>query len=395
MAQRGAAYVTKGANTLKLQEFQSKRVFAQYGVPIPPGEVATTPAEARAIAERLGGPVVVKSQVLVGGRGKAGGIKLAKTPAEAAEVAGHLLGMQIKGLKVKKVLVDAAADIRTELYLGAVLDRARRRVVVMASSEGGVDIEEVAARSPEKIIRIAVDPCLGLQDYQTRALALGIGLAHEQWGQFAQICRGLYQAFLGSDASLAEINPLVVQGEGSLLAVDGKMVLDDSALYRHPDLAAMRDADEETPEEREARLHGLSYVQLDGHIGCMVNGAGLAMATMDITKFYGGAPANFLDIGGGAKADKVAVALRIILSDPNVKAVLLNIFGGITRCDEVARGILEALNEVPTSVPMVVRLVGTNDAEGRAILQEANMLTAETLMEAAQKAVAAAQHPAD
>ncbi|PKO21675.1 MAG: ADP-forming succinate--CoA ligase subunit beta [Chloroflexi bacterium HGW-Chloroflexi-1] len=376
---------------MKLQEFQSKRIFAQYGVPIPDGDVATTPAEARAIAERLGGGVVVKSQVLVGGRGKAGGIRLAKSPAEAETLAGRILGMDIKGLTVKKVLVDAAADLHKELYLGVVLDRGRRRVVMMVSSEGGVDIEEVAARMPEKIIQVAVDPCIGLKEYQTRDLAMGIGLSREQWAQFAVICRGLYEALMESDASLAEINPLVVQGDGTLLAVDGKMVLDDSALYRHPDLAAMRDEDEETPEERTARLHGLSYVKLDGQIGCMVNGAGLAMATMDITKFYGGAPANFLDIGGGAKADKVAAALRIILSDPNVKAVLFNIFGGITRCDEVARGILQALGEAPTSVPMVVRLVGTNDIEGRAILKEAKIATADTLMEAAQMAVVAAR----
>jgi succinyl-CoA synthetase beta subunit len=376
---------------LKLQEYQSKRVFAQYGVPVPEGDIAVTPAEVKAIAERLGGTVVIKSQVLVGGRGKAGGIKLAKSPAEAEQVADRILGMEIKGLPVRKVLVDPAADIRKELYLGMVLDRGRRRVAVMASSEGGVDIEEVAASTPEKVIRLTIDPCLGLREYQARELATGIGLPREQMAGFARICRGLYDAFMGSDADLAEINPLVIQGDGSLLAVDGKMVLDDSGLYRHPDLAAMRDADEETAEERQARLAGLSYVKLDGEIGCMVNGAGLAMATMDIIKFYGGAPANFLDVGGGAKADKVAAALRIILSDPNVKAVLFNIFGGITRCDEVARGILQALSEVPTGVPMVVRLVGTNDVEGRAILREARMATAETLMEAAQLAVTAAR----
>jgi succinyl-CoA synthetase beta subunit len=376
---------------LKLQEFQAKRVFGQFGVPVPRGEVASTAAEARAAAERFPGPVVVKAQVLVGGRGKAGGIKLAKTPEQAEEQAAAILGMEIKGIKVRKVLVDPAADIRSETYLGMILDRARRRVVVMASSEGGVDIEEVAARSPEKIVQVVIDPCLGLKEYQARELAVGIGLPREQMGQFAQICQSLYAAFTGSDADLAEINPLVVQGDGSLLAVDGKMVLDDSGLYRHPELAEMRDEDEETPEERRARQYGLSYVKLDGQIGCMVNGAGLAMATMDIIKFYGGSPANFLDVGGGAKADKVAAALRIILSDTNVKAVLFNIFGGITRCDEVARGILQALAEVPTSVPMVVRLVGTNDVEGRSILREARMNTAETLMEAAQLAVAEAQ----
>ena len=376
---------------MKLQEYQAKRIFGQYGVPVPQGEVATTPAEARAVAERLGGTVVVKSQVLVGGRGKAGGIKLARTPAEAEEVAGRILGMDIKGLTVKKVLIDPAADIRSELYLGMVVDRARRRTVMMASSEGGIDIEEVAAHTPEKIVQAAIDPCLGMKDYQARDVAMGIGLPREQLAAFSHVAQALYNAFIGSDASLAEINPLVLQGDGSLLAVDGKMVLDDNALFRHSDLAAMRDEDEETSEERRARIGGLSYVKLDGQIGCMVNGAGLAMATMDIIKHYGGSPANFLDIGGGAKADKVAAALGIILSDPNVKAVLFNIFGGITRCDEVARGILQALKEVPTRVPMVVRLVGTNDVEGRAILKEANMATAETLAEAAQMAVAAAQ----
>jgi succinyl-CoA synthetase beta subunit len=376
---------------MKLQEFQAKRVFGKFGLPIPRGEVATTASEARAIAERISGPVVVKAQVLVGGRGKAGGIKLARSPEEAEQLASRILDMDIKGFRVKKVLVDPAADIRTEIYLGMILDRDRRRVVVMASSEGGVDIEEVAARTPEKIVQEVVDPCLGLNEYQARELAVGIGLPREQMGQFAHVCQGLYAAFIGCDADLAEINPLVIQGDGSLLAVDGKMVLDDSGLYRHPDLAAMRDEDEETQEEQQARLHGLSYVKLDGQIGCMVNGAGLAMATMDIIKFYGGSPANFLDVGGGAKADKVAAALRIILSDANVRAVLFNIFGGITRCDEVARGILQALVEVPTSVPMVVRLVGTNDVEGRSILREARMGTAETLMEAAQLAVAAAR----
>jgi succinyl-CoA synthetase beta subunit len=353
--------------------------------------VAVTPGEARAIAEELGGAVVVKSQVLVGGRGKAGGIKLGKSPAEAEQVASQILGMDIKGLTVKKVLVDPAAKIEKELYLGMILDRARRRVVVMASGEGGVDIEEVAAKTPEKIVQAAVDPCLGLKEYQTRDLALGIGLPKDLMGSFAQVCQSLYNCFMGSDANLAEINPLAILGDGSLAALDGKMVLDDSALFRHPDLAAMRDEDEETPEERQAREAGLSYVKLDGQIGCMVNGAGLAMATMDIIKFYGGTPANFLDVGGGARADKVAAALGIILSDPNVEAVLFNIFGGITRCDEVARGILQALAEVPTDVPMVVRLVGTNDEEGRAILREADMATAETLMEAAQLAVAAAR----
>jgi len=376
---------------LKLHEYQSKRIFAQYGVAIPQGQVASTPQEAREIARRLGKRVVVKAQVLVGGRGKAGGIKLANTPDEAEAVADRILGMEIKGLRVRKVLVDEAADIREEIYLGLVIDRARRRVVMMASAAGGVDIEEVARETPEKIIQVVIDPFLGLRDYQARELAFGIGLRRDRVGDFTKIAHGLYRAFEACDASLAEINPLAVTGDGALLAVDGKMVIDDNALFRHPDLAEMRDVDEEEPAEAEARRFGLSYVKLDGQIGCMVNGAGLAMATMDITKLYGGEPANFLDIGGGAQADKVAAALRIILHDPNVKAVLFNIFGGITRCDEVARGILTALQEVPTKVPMVARLVGTNEEEGRRILAEAKMITATTLVEAAQKTVAVSQ----
>jgi succinyl-CoA synthetase beta subunit len=376
---------------LKLHEYQSKRIFAEHGVPIPRGDVATTPEAARQMAARLGGRVVVKSQVLVGGRGKAGGIRLADHPDEVERVADQILGMNIKGLTVKKVLVDEAANIGTEIYLGIVIDRAQCRPVMMASAEGGVEIEEVARATPERIVKIAIDPFLGLQPYQGRELAFGIGLPKELVRDFVKIAQGLYQAFLRCDASLAEINPLVITGEGKLLAVDGKMLLDDNALFRHFELAEMRDADEETPEEQEARRHGLSYVKLDGEIGCMVNGAGLAMATMDITKLYGGAPANFLDIGGGAQADRVAAALRIILSDPNVKAVLFNIFGGITRCDEVAKGILAALDEVPTDVPMVARLVGTNEKEGREILANAKLITAETLAQAAEKAVAASR----
>ncbi len=376
---------------MKLHEYQSKRIFEQYGAPIPRGDVASTPQQARQIAARLDMRVVVKSQVLVGGRGKAGGIRLADDPDEAEQVADQILGMKIKDLIVRKVLIEEAADISKEIYLGVVIDRAARRAVMMASAEGGVEIEEVARTTPERIVKVTIHPFLGLQAYQGRELAFGIGLAKEMVRGFVGIAQGLYQAFVESDASLAEINPLVVTGDGQFLAVDGKMLLDDNALFRHFELAEMRDADEETPEEQEARRYGLSYVKLDGEIGCMVNGAGLAMATMDITKLHGGEPANFLDIGGGAQADKVAAALRIILSDPNVKAVLFNIFGGITRCDEVARGILVALREVPTKVPMVARMVGTNEDEGRQILAEAQMMTALTLTDAAQKAVAAAR----
>jgi succinyl-CoA synthetase beta subunit len=376
---------------LNLHEYQSKRIFAKYGIPIPNGEVATNPTEARDIAGRLGGAVVVKSQVLVGGRGKAGGIKVAQTPDEAETHADAILGMDIKGLTVKKVLIDEAADIRTEIYLGAVLDRARQRVVLMASSEGGVEIEEVAAQTPEKIITVPVHPFLGLRDHQARILADGIGLPKEHIRAFINIARGLYKAYVESDASLAEINPLVITGDNKLIAVDGKMSIDDSALFRHAELAEMRDPDEEDASEQEARRHGLSYINLDGQIGCMVNGAGLAMATMDIVKFYGGDPANFLDVGGGAQSDKVAAALNIILSDNRVKAVLINIFGGITRCDEVARGVLEAIDTLDVKVPFVVRLVGTNEEEGRRILAEANLLTATSLADAAQKAVEAAK----
>ncbi len=373
---------------MKLHEYQSKQLFAKYGLPIPQGEIATTPEDARRIARDLGRRVVIKSQVLVGGRGKAGGVKLANTPDEAEVVAGQILGMNIKGLTVRKVLVDEAADIAQEIYLGIVLDRLQRRAVMMASAAGGIDIEEVARETPEKIIRVAIDPFLGLREYQTRQIAYGIGLKREMIKEFNLIAQGLYRCFVDLDASLAEINPLVITGAGVLQALDGKILIDDNALFRHPDLAALRDVDEEAPSETEARQRGLSYIKLDGEIGCMVNGAGLAMATMDMTKLFGGSPANFLDIGGGAQADKVAAALRIILADPHVKAVLFNIFGGITRCDEVARGIVAAMEEVKPHVPMVARLVGTNEEEGRRILAAANMQTASTLAEAAQKAVA-------
>lgn len=376
---------------MKLHEYQSKQIFANYGIPIPKGRVAATATQAKEIAEELGGRAVIKSQVLVGGRGKAGGIRLANNPDQAEELATKILGMEIKGLPVRKVLVDEAADIKHEIYLGVTNDRAARKPVIMASSAGGVDIEEVARETPEKIIRVHVDPLLGLRDYQSRDLAAGIDLPRDHWRVFGKICTGLWKAYLATDASLAEINPLVITGDNELLAVDGKMVLDDNALFRHPELAEMRDLDAEASAEIEARKFGLTYIKLDGSIGCMVNGAGLAMATMDIVKFFGGSPANFLDIGGGAGADKVAAALRLILADPNVKAVLFNIFGGITRGDEVARGILAALEEIQSEVPMVIRLVGTNAEEGRQLLADADMITATTLAEAAKKAVAAAK----
>lgn len=378
---------------MKLQEYQSKRLFAKHGVPIPAGDVAATPEEAREIAEQLGGSVVVKSQVLVGGRGKAGGIKLAQAAEEAEAHAEDILGMEIKGLPVRQVLVDEAADIAQEIYLGVVVDRESRRVTMMASSEGGVEIEEVARREPEAIKRVSVDPFLGLRGYQALRLAKGMGLPQDLFRGFGHVAQGLYDAFQAYDASLAEINPLAVTASGDLLAVDGKMVIDDSALFRHPGLAEMRDTEAEAPAEREAREAGLSYVKLDGTIGCMVNGAGLAMATMDIIKHFGGAPANFLDIGGGAQAAKVATALRLILEDNRVEAVLFNVFGGITRCDEVARGILEAFEEVSPNVPLVARLIGTNEQEGRALLEQSNynLRTAGTLAAAAKMVVAAVE----
>ncbi|MHB0988586.1 MAG: ADP-forming succinate--CoA ligase subunit beta [Bellilinea sp.] len=376
---------------MNLHEYQSKQIFARYGIPVPRGRIAVNSDEAKQIAEELGGRVVVKSQVLVGGRGKAGGIRLAKSADEAQELATRILGMEIKGLPVRRVLVDEAVSIEKEIYLGITNDRASRKPVMIASAEGGVDIEEVAARTPDRIIRLHIDPLLGLREYQARDVAVAIDLPKEYWRQFMAVADGLWRVFVENDATLVEINPLVITKEKRLIALDGKMVIDDNALFRRTDIAEKRDLDVEAPEEISARKYGLSYIKLDGQIGCMVNGAGLAMATMDIIKLYGGQPANFLDIGGGAGAEKVAAAFRIILSDPNVCAVLINIFGGITRGDEVARGILAAIDRVKPKVPMIVRLVGTNAEEGRRLLTDANMITAETLADAAEKSVAAAK----
>ena len=377
---------------MKLHEYQARDLLATYGIPVTGGGVATTPAEARAIAEQLGRPVVVKAQVFVGGRGKAGGVKLAATPEEAEQVAAQILGMDIKGLIVEKVLVAEAITYEKEIYLSAILDRGTKCVVMIASAEGGVEIEEVAKTNPEAIIKLPAHPTLGLQEYQARELAFAIGLTDgKQARQFAQIATALYRVFVATDASLAEINPLVIRADGSLQALDSKVLLDDSALFRHPDLAALRDSSDEPEAERLARQADITFIKLDGSIGCMVNGAGLAMATMDVVKLYGGEPANFLDIGGGAGKAKVKAALQIILADPSVKAVMFNIFGGITRVDEVARGIIAALEEVPTNVPMVARLTGTNEEEGRRLLAESKLIPAATLGEAAQKAVAAAQ----
>ncbi len=376
---------------MKLHEYQSKQIFSRYGIPIPKGRVASTSGEARHIADELGGRVVIKSQVLVGGRGKAGGVRVAKDADEAEQLATQILAMEIKGLPVRKVLVDEAAAIDQEIYLGITNDRAAKEPVIIASASGGVDIEEVAKTNPEKIIRVHINPLVGIKDYQTRDIAAGIDLPREYWKSFNEILKALWECYNANDATLAEINPLIISKDKRLVALDGKMLIDDNALFRHPDLSEMRDTDEDAPSEVEARKYGLTFIKLDGNIGCMVNGAGLAMASMDILKYFGGEPANFLDIGGGAGAEKVVAALRIILADPNVKAILLNIFGGITRCDEVARGILTAIGEVKPKIPMIVRLVGTNAEEGRQMLANANLITAETLAEAAQKAVAAAK----
>lgn len=373
---------------MNLHEYQSKQIFSKYGIPIPRGRVAANSSEAKQIAEELSGRVVVKSQVLVGGRGKAGGIRLAKSAEQAEELATLILGMEIKGLPVRKVLIDEAVGIDKEIYLSITNDRSTRQPIMMASGEGGVEIEEVALRAPEKIIKVLIDPLLGLREFQSRDIAVSMDLPKEYWRPFIQIAEGLWRVYSENDATLVEINPLVITKDKRLLALDGKMSIDENGLFRHSEIAEKRDLDVEAPPEIEARKYGLSYIKLDGEIGCMVNGAGLAMATMDIIKLSGGSPANFLDIGGGAGADKVAAALRIILSDGNVRAVLINIFGGITRCDEVARGILSAISEVQPKVPMVVRLVGTNAEGGRHLLANANLITAETLVDAAQKSVA-------
>jgi succinyl-CoA synthetase beta subunit len=372
---------------MNLHEYQTKAVFARYNIPIPRGRIALTAQEARTIANELGGRVVVKAQVLTGGRGKAGGIRLAKSNREVEDIATQILSMEIKGLNVRKVLVDEAVNIEREIYLGIIIDRSANHPVLMASSEGGVEIEKVAHDTPEKIIRTAIDPLIGLRDYQVRDIAIGIDLPHALWKGFISICQSLWHVFWDNDATLCEINPLVITDDQKLIALDGKMIIDDNSLFRHPDLSNQRDAEGENHGEIEARKYGLTYIKLDGNIGCMVNGAGLAMATMDIIHHFGGEPANFLDIGGGANAEKVSQAIRVILMDPNVKAILINIFGGITRCDEVARGIISALSEIKTDLPMIVRLIGTNADEGVRLLANAHMITASTLEEAALKAI--------
>lgn len=373
---------------MKLHEYQAKNLYAKYNIPIPKGRIAASASEARQLCEELGGKVVVKAQVLVGGRGKAGGIRLVRSPEEAEEVTTQILSMKIKDLPVRKVLVDEAVSISKEIYLGITNDRAAQRPVLIASGAGGVDIEEVARKTPGKIARMEIDPLLGLRDYQVRDIALSIDLPRQFWRNFGEIIYGLWKVYIDCDATLAEINPLVITSENRLIALDAKIDLDENALFRHPDLADLRDIDGEDWAETQGRKFGVSFVKMDGNIGCMVNGAGLAMATMDILTHFGGKPANFLDIGGGASSEKVAAAIRLILADKNVKAILINVFGGITRCDEVAEGVVSACSELDADVPMVVRLVGTNEEKARSILTGASLVYADSLVEGAQKAIA-------
>jgi succinyl-CoA synthetase beta subunit len=382
---------------VKIQEADAKSLLIAQGLPVPPWEVARTAEDARAAAERVlasgADKVVVKAQVLVGGRGKAGGVKLAASAAEAERAAADILGMTIKGITVRKVLVSEAAEIVSELYLSALIDRSARRILVMGSSEGGVEIEQTAAERPEAIRTVHAHPQLGLLDWQARELAFALGL-RDHVREAASIAQRLVRTMVACDADLVEINPLAIvrerDGTERLVCLDAKVTLDDSALPRHPEIEAMRDLDEEDPTDLEARAEGISFIKLDGTIGCMVNGAGLAMTTMDLVKRAGGEPANFLDIGGGARADKVAGAMRLILADGHVRAILVNIFGGITRGDEVAHGLIEARGQQHRDVPMVVRIVGTNADEAARLLREARFETAASLDEAAAKAVAAA-----
>src|SRR5438552_12554443 len=384
---------------MKIHEYQGKQILARYNVRIPRGEVAYTKEEARDIAHKLGGTVVVKAQIHAGGRGKGGGVKLAKSPEEAAESAGRMLGMNLvtaqtgaEGRKVQKVLIEEGLDIRKELYLGIVIDRQTGKPVFMASASGGMDIEEVAAKTPELILKEYVEAGLGLQPFQARRLAFGLGLPPELINDAVQFMVALYKAFEDTDASLAEINPFLITGDNKVYALDAKMTFDDNALYRHKDIKELRDLNEEEPLEIEASKFGLNYIKLDGNVACMVNGAGLAMATMDIIKIAGGSPANFLDVGGGASAEQVKNAFRILLSDKNVKAVLINIFGGIMRCDIVASGVAEAAKSIGAKVPIVVRLEGTNVEKGHEILRNSgrNFVVASDMKDAADKVVAAA-----
>ncbi len=372
---------------MNLHEYQARRLLSSFGLPYPVGRIAKTPDEAGSIAAQIGKPVVVKAQVLTGGRGKAGGVKLAEDAGQAKDLARHILDLNIKGYPVKRVLVVEAIDIAHEFYLGITIDRVSRKPVMMASVAGGVDIEEVNRQTPEQILSLPIDPLLGLQEFQSRQIGFSLGLTPAQVRQFTNIASSLYRAFDSLDASLCEINPLIIDHSGNLRALDAKLSIDDNALFRQTEIAALRDLESEDPLEQQAREQELSYVKLDGEVGCIVNGAGLAMATMDLVKLYGAEPANFLDIGGGARAERVATALRLVITDPNVKVVLINIFGGITRCDEVAKGVVTALEQVEVGVPIVVRLVGTNEDEGRRTLQRAGLTAATSVTEAAKAVI--------
>ncbi len=389
---------------MNIHEYQAKDLLRKFGVSVPRGGVAYTADEAIKVAEELGGPIwVVKSQIHAGGRGKAGGVKLAKSIDEVKKFSSEMIGSNLvthqtgpEGKEVTRVYVEEGCDIKRELYLGILVDRTSSRITIMASTEGGMDIEEVAANSPEKILKLSVDPVTGLQAHHSRRIGYGLGLEGGQVKSCIRFLDGMYRAFTELDASVVEINPLVVTGEGDVVALDAKMNFDDNALFRHENIAELRDETEEDPTELEATKYDLNYVKLDGNIGCMVNGAGLAMATMDIIKYYGGEPANFLDVGGGATRDRVTAAFKLILSDPNVEALLVNIFGGIMRCDVIAEGVVAAAREVSLSVPLCVRLAGTNVELGKRILEESGLpiIAADDLADAAEKAVMAAREAA-
>ncbi|MDE0097416.1 MAG: ADP-forming succinate--CoA ligase subunit beta [Gammaproteobacteria bacterium] len=389
---------------MNIHEYQAKQLLGDCGVTVPRGKPAFSVEEAVSAARELGGPVwVVKAQIHAGGRGKAGGVKVVDSLEKVREAAGDMLGMTLvthqtgpEGKEVKRLYIEEGCDIASELYLGLLIDRATSRVTIIASTEGGMDIEEVAENTPEKIITVVINPATGLQPFHARRLAFGLGLAGEQVRSAVKFLAAMYRSFVDLDASMVEINPLVVQGDGSLIALDAKMNFDSNALYRHPNVMALRDEDEEDPAEIEASKHDLSYIKLDGSIGCMVNGAGLAMATMDIIQLYGSSPANFLDVGGGATAEKVTVAFKIILADENVKGILVNIFGGIMRCDVIAEGIVTAAREVSLDRPLVVRLEGTNVEQGKQILEDSGLpiLSADNLADAAEKAVKAVKEAA-
>ena len=386
---------------MKIHEYQAKEILRKYGVATPHGIPCFSVEDAVAAAQKLGGKVwVVKAQIHAGGRGKGGGVKVAKSPDEVRQLAGQILGMQLKthqtgpdGQKVRRLLLEEGADIKKELYVGMVVDRGSQRVVLMASSEGGMDIEAVAAATPEKIHKVTIDPIKGLQDEDAAEVARKIGVPEQAVSEGRDLLKGLYRAFDETDASLAEINPLIVTAEGHVLALDAKINFDDNALFRHPDIVALRDLDEEDPAEVEASKFDLNYIQLDGNIGCLVNGAGLAMATMDIIKLYGGSPANFLDVGGGASTEKVTEAFKIMLRNPQLEAILINIFGGIMKCDVIAEGVVSAAREVHLKVPLVVRLEGTNVELGKKILADSGLpiISASNMADAAQKVVAAAK----